>query len=122
MMKSNEFKILTVDQTHTGWKNDVEGYPTMDALQGYYRGFNVEYITDKLELDYGSMVCTYGEAHLSNFDIYSNVSAVWDVKRWKPTGRLIFRGYYQGHWDPDTHEEYVTPVPVEEIRRKIESL
>ena len=115
-MTTNVFEIITVDDTNTGWKDTVSGYPVTARVPGYCRGFNIEYVNPEGDLSYGSCVFTRGDETINNWDLYCNVDLVRMVSNLDPTGRIVFRGYFHEEWDSDSRDTYYTDVPVDEIR------
>ena len=107
--------IIRVQDTNTGWTNSVEGYPTMIALPGLMRGFNIEYKRPDGSLDYGSCIFTYNEPEDDNFEFKCQIDTVNMLGHGEPTGRVIFRGYVSEMYDCREHEEYVEDVSVEDV-------
>ena len=108
--------IITVADTSTGWSDKYINYPTMTQLPGLLRGFNVEITNDDGDVDYCSAVWTPGEADESNPDIFISIDLV-SYNGWRPTGRLVFRGYGVDRYDFEEREEYVEMVTPEYVQK-----
>ena len=86
--------------------NDCEFH---GVIPGYVCGFNLEVEKDG-KIDCGSCVFDndYEEIRntLSDYNDLGISEELCSYNGWKPTGNIVFRGYFTEHWDFEEREFY----------------
>lgn len=108
-----KYEIMNCEEAKrvTGWTIDMD-QEYKGVIPGYACGYNFE-VTKNGVTDFAS--CTY--SHLTPEDLM-DLEKDWYSDFLQdcgctPTGRVIFRGYYQEEYDIDEREEYFVRVLVQ---------
>lgn len=110
-----EFEVIKVSEANVDWEEEDREYH--GVLPGYVAGFNYEIENDEGELRY--MDCYYMNEDPTDF--INNLPYDYFEMRvlhngFKPTGRVVFRGYGTEYYNEefhdwcieDTHEEAIS--------------
>lgn len=90
----------------TGWETFMVDYEYRGVIPGYFCGYNFEVITRDGKIDFFSTTFTcLTPDELMNSDCEYYAEFIEDCGC-KPTGRVIFRGYYTEGYDFDERETY----------------
>lgn len=116
-----EFQIIKNSESNTGYNIPDKTY--FGVIPGYYCGWQFEFKHADGRIDYSSVDFYPGtpEDYCNSWLEYGP-DALFTIERthgWEPTGRVIFRGYYDHGYDWEEREDYFTDVP-DEILKQIE--
>lgn len=108
-------KLIKIEESYRPeWKNDYE-YAGMTHVKGLYRGVNVEFEMPNGDIDYSSCIFIVDEDINESSKITDNIRLVEHISGGKPTGRAIFRGFYESKYDFDYREEVFIPIEPNEM-------
>ena len=110
-----KFEIITNSQSKTGY--DIPDSIYRGRVPGFAMGFQVEAEKDG-EIGYTSVDFVWKTPDEIAEDEDALMLFTLMNPEWKPTGRVVFRGYYEEEWD-DGEFGYIA-VPDEIVLRSIE--
>lgn len=110
-----KYTIIKNSESHTGYDIPDKEYKGM--ISGLCCGWQWEYVNDKGEIDYSSVSFTHmtPEEYAGQFKAYDGGDWIHETPSfngWKPTGRVVFRGYARDYYDPDEREWFVEDVEI----------
>lgn len=107
------FEVITLSEALVDWQ-ELHHHRDIGQVNGVLRGYNVEVVDADGKIDYTSMVSTYDEPDSDNRDFEYVISAS-AANGYRTTGRVIFRGYFAEHYDPDDRETYLNLLSDQEF-------
>lgn len=97
------YTIIKNSESHTGY--DIPDC-TFEGLKNYANGWQFECEKDG-KIGYSSVAFGYGMPDAKDFETTIDLCR-WNG--WEPTGRVIFRGYYEEYYDCDERDWYYEEV------------
>ena len=109
------YTIIKNSESHTGY--DIADIEYKGMIDGLCCGWQLEYTNDKGEYGYSSVSYTQltPEEYAGKWTTDSGMEWIHETPSWngwKPTGRVVFRGYAEEYYDPDEREWFVKDVAV----------
>lgn len=123
--KYPQFEYVSAEENVAGWNlKETEKQNNYGYIDGLVRGFNVEFKhkeTGRINYDSAVFVEKNLEDYYKNrIDRFGEDYSPFEVEErngYEPTGRALFRGYYEVEWDYEERDEIVVDVDVEEYIR-----
>lgn len=108
------YTIIKNSESHTGY--DIEDKEYKGIINGLCCGWQFEFKNDANEFNYNSVTYYKGtpEEYCDSW-LQFGEEALFETERWngwKPTGRVIFRGYAEEYYDDEYRDWFVKSVEV----------
>lgn len=105
------FEIIKNSESKTGYKipdNEFKG-----LIPGLLCGWQFEFINANGEINYNSVTFEHMTPERLAYQYgEENAFMIERWNGWQPTGRVIFRGYYEEYYYAEEHDWCVRPVNV----------
>ena len=115
LREGGKFEIITNSQ---GPKYEIADKHYDGQKPGLCCGWQFEFKNEEGEIDYDSVIYYEGtpEEYCESWLQYGDDALFAGERRggWEPTGRVVFRGYAEKHWDAEERDWYFTDVDIEE--------
>ena len=99
-----KFTILKNSESSTGY--DIPDEVFEGLRDGLLCGWSLEVIKDDGQTGWADVRYVYGMPE----DAAKDAQWYWDFLGLRPTGKAVFRGYYDEYYDPEERDWYVERV------------